>query len=157
MRDAKESILEMVRIAQNCPADWDLMVGDSKQRYCSQCKLNVFNLSAMTAAEAEAFLCASSGNQTCVRFYQRVDGKIMTADCPLGVKIIDRSIRYGRLVCDAVVAVIVFVVSITFCWTTSGAAGKSFTIALAQEFEKITKNMAYQGNMVAPNYGSSRQ
>lgn len=60
------------------------MKGDDRSRYCTDCKLNVYNLSGMTREEAEAFLRKSEG-RLCVRYYRRADGKIMTRDCPQGL------------------------------------------------------------------------
>ena len=79
-------MLDSVRVASPCSADWAEMIGDEKVRFCSSCEKNVYNLSAMTSADAEHLLGASAGGELCVRFYQRADGTVMTADCPVGVK-----------------------------------------------------------------------
>lgn len=60
------------------------MTGDDRSRHCALCKHNVYNLSDMTRDEAEDFLQRAEG-RTCIRYYQREDGKIMTKDCPRGV------------------------------------------------------------------------
>lgn len=78
-------MLDSVRVASPCSADWTQMVGDEKVRFCTSCEKNVYNLSAMTSADAEDLLGASAGGELCVRFYQRVDGTVMTSDCPVGV------------------------------------------------------------------------
>lgn len=75
--------LERVRIASPCPANWNEMQGDARKRFCGECKLNVYNLSAMTKREAEALLMNSEG-RLCVRFYRRADGTILTRNCPVG-------------------------------------------------------------------------
>ena len=76
--------LSRVRVASPCTADWDSMIGNDRTRFCSQCELNVFNLSAMTRAEAE-HLIANAETRLCVRFYRRRDGSIITQDCPVGL------------------------------------------------------------------------
>ena len=38
-------------IASPCTASWDDMEGDDKVRFCGECELNVYNLSAMTEGE----------------------------------------------------------------------------------------------------------
>jgi hypothetical protein len=43
-----DSPLNDLRIASPCSANWDEMVGDNRQRFCGDCKLNVYNLSGMT-------------------------------------------------------------------------------------------------------------
>jgi len=61
------------------------MLGDDKVRHCSLCAMNVHNLSAMTREEAEEFVRARQQGRTCIRFYQRSDGTILTRDCPRGL------------------------------------------------------------------------
>jgi len=72
-----------VRIASPCSADWEQMFGDERKRFCGDCKLNVYNLSAMSRQEAENFVTAAEG-RVCVRFFARPDGTVITQDCPVG-------------------------------------------------------------------------
>ena len=78
-----DSPLNNLRIASPCSADWNAMGGDDRKRFCGDCKLNVYNLSGMTRYDAEHLLRMSEG-RLCVRYYQRADGTILTADCPVG-------------------------------------------------------------------------
>src|SRR5262249_26070513 len=66
-------------------ADWNQMTGDDRTRHCGACQKNVYNLSGMTRAEAEALLLEHNG-ELCVRYYQRHDGTILLADCTVGVQ-----------------------------------------------------------------------
>lgn len=75
--------LNNIKIASPCEADWDSMFGNERKRFCGQCKLNVYNLSGMSRAEAEALLEQSEG-RLCVRYFRRADGTILTEDCPVG-------------------------------------------------------------------------
>lgn len=75
--------LDKIRIASPCAADWNEMHGDAQKRFCGECKLNVYNLSAMTKRKAETLLINSEG-RLCVRFYRRADGTILTQNCPVG-------------------------------------------------------------------------
>jgi len=77
--------LSKVRVASPCPADWDKMIGDERVRFCGQCELNVYNLSAMTEAQAENLIVRTEG-RLCVRFFRRRDGSILTQDCPVGLR-----------------------------------------------------------------------
>jgi hypothetical protein len=61
------------------------MTGDDQVRFCGACEKHVYNLSAMTRDEAERLLVEREG-RLCVRFYQREDGTVLTADCPVGVR-----------------------------------------------------------------------
>ena len=78
-------VLEDLRIATPCNADWDDMNGDERVRFCGKCEKNVYNLSAMTRADAEALVREKEG-RLCVRFYRRQDGTVLSADCPVGVQ-----------------------------------------------------------------------
>jgi hypothetical protein len=86
------SPLDHVKVAVLCPADWSQMYGDGRVRFCSECKLNVYNLSAMKREEAEALLMSTEG-RLCVRLYRRADGTIITQDCPVGLQAIKRQVK----------------------------------------------------------------
>lgn len=78
-------VLEDIRVATPCSADWDDMTGDARVRFCGKCEKNVYNLSAMTREEGEALVRQKEG-RLCVRLYQRKDGTVITSDCPVGVR-----------------------------------------------------------------------
>ena len=75
--------LDQVRVASPCHARWEDMAGDDRSRFCGQCRKSVFNFSAMTRAEVETLIREKEG-RLCARFYQRPDGRMLTADCPVG-------------------------------------------------------------------------
>ena len=79
------SPLRNVKVASPCPVDWDRMIGDERARFCGQCELNVYNLSAMSTLEAESLIARTEG-RLCVRYYRRKDGSIITEDCPVGLR-----------------------------------------------------------------------
>jgi hypothetical protein len=83
--------LEGVKVASPCPANWNEMPGGERKRYCSACKLNVYNLSEMTRREAENFIINAEG-RVCVKFYRRADGSVLTKDCPVGWQSVKRKI-----------------------------------------------------------------
>ena len=94
--------LDNIRIASPCNADWDQMFGNDRARFCGQCKLNVYNLSAMTREEAELLIGRTEG-RLCVRYFRRADGSVMTKDCPVGLRAIRRRMSYvARAVGSAV-------------------------------------------------------
>ncbi len=78
-----DSPLDNIKVASPCSADWNEMFGNERKRFCGECKLNVYNLSGMTRYDAENLLVVSEGS-LCVRYFQRSDGTILTADCPVG-------------------------------------------------------------------------
>jgi len=87
--------LSQVRVARPCPADWDSMIGDERVRFCGQCELNVYNLSAMTRTQAEN-LIAGTERRLCIRYYRRRDGSIITQDCPVGLRALKQRISRVR-------------------------------------------------------------
>jgi hypothetical protein len=87
------SPLSRIKIAAPCSADWDQMIGTNQVRFCGQCRLNVYNLSGMTRSDAESFIVRNEG-RLCVRFYQRLDGSLLTKNCPVGLAAIRRRLSY---------------------------------------------------------------
>jgi hypothetical protein len=96
--------LDNVRVAAPCSADWEQMIGDERARFCGQCNLNVYNLSSMTRSEAESFVTRNEG-RLCVRFYRRADGSILTKNCPVGLRAIQRRVsRFTKAIASAVLS-----------------------------------------------------
>lgn len=109
------NMLERVRVAAPCQAEWDEMRGDERVRFCHRCELNVYNLSALTRREAERLVMNTEG-RLCVRFYRRADGTILTRNCPVGLRALKR--RVSR------------VASATFAALTSLLAGVGIVVAV---------------------------
>ena len=78
-----DSPLNNIKIASPCSANWEEMYGNERKRFCGDCNLNVYNLSGMTKYDAENLLMSSEG-RVCVRYFERSDGTVLTADCPVG-------------------------------------------------------------------------
>ena len=96
------SPLRNVKVASPCSADWDRMIGDERARFCSQCELNVYNLSSMSTLEAESLIARTEG-RLCVRYYRRRDGSIITQDCPVGLRALgQRASKIKRAVASLV-------------------------------------------------------
>jgi hypothetical protein len=96
------SPLSNVKVASPCPADWGHMIGGDRARFCGQCELNVYNLSAMSSLEAESLIARTEG-RLCVRYYRRKDGSIITQDCPVGLRRLkQRAARVKRAVASLV-------------------------------------------------------
>ncbi|MCE9572430.1 MAG: hypothetical protein K8W52_04675 [Deltaproteobacteria bacterium] len=76
-------LLDRVVIKTPCKESWAAMRGDDRKRFCGKCDKHVYDLSAMTAVEAEALL-AGPGEAPCLRLYRRPDGTVLTSDCPIG-------------------------------------------------------------------------
>ena len=92
-------LLRDVRVATPCHESWDAMSGTDHVRSCERCQHKVYNLSELTASEAETLLRTAEG-RLCVRFYRRADGTVMTKDCSVGV-----AVRRQRRIAQAVAGV----------------------------------------------------
>jgi hypothetical protein len=110
------NLLDNFTIATPCGADWNIMAGDDRARFCPLCRQRVYNLSALTAAEAAALIRDKEGN-FCARLYRRLDGTVMTADCPLGLRHIVR--RPWRLLTVSAGAVLAVLGVLWNWWTVS--------------------------------------
>ena len=84
-----QNSIDNMHVAAPCSAEWAKMNGDERVRHCTLCRKNVYNLSAMTRAEAEALIKEKEG-KLCVRFYRRADGTVLTENCPAGLRAIRR-------------------------------------------------------------------
>lgn len=94
-----------IAIASPCSANWNLMPGDDRVRHCPECKLDVYNFSAMTSAEVDQVIARRSG-RLCARFYQRTDGTMLTQNCPLGFRAsIRRASRAAAATLTALVSI----------------------------------------------------
>jgi|GEM_PF-2464790 len=77
--------LDVIQHANPCREDWDEMEGDAWVRHCPKCAQNVYNLSAMTAGEAERLLREREG-QVCTKLFRRPDGSVLTQRCPSSMR-----------------------------------------------------------------------
>jgi hypothetical protein len=87
----KSDHLNHLRIASPCPANWESMKGDDRVRFCELCHLNVYNIAELTRSEA-ASLVANTEGRICARLYRRIDGTVITRDCPVGWRAIRRRV-----------------------------------------------------------------
>ena len=87
----KEDVLDRVRIASPCSVSWESMNGNEQARFCSQCKLHVYDISKLTRGEAVALLAKTDG-RICARLYRRADGTLLTRDCPVGLRALRRRV-----------------------------------------------------------------
>ena len=58
--------IDRLRIATPCPVSWEQMSGDNRVRFCDQCQLKVYNITALSRAEAESLIASSEG-RLCAR------------------------------------------------------------------------------------------
>ncbi len=146
--------LDNMAIASPCAASWEDMEGDDRTKHCSSCTKNVYNLSDMTRAEAEALIKEKEGH-LCVRFYRRKDGTVITDDCPVGL----RAIRAGyRKMATAVASFLALLVSTGVALAGEGNAnsGKADEKCVKQPNEPrtlmgdVSAPRATMGEAVAP-------
>ncbi len=109
------SLVQRVEIASPCSVPWDQMTGNETVRFCSECRLNVYNLSAMTSEEGERLIRETEG-RLCARIYRRRDGTILTRDCPVGLRAMRRRVIS---VVAKVAAVLAFIGTSLFAASTA--------------------------------------
>jgi hypothetical protein len=67
--------LDDMFIPEPCPASWEGMTGDDRVRSCAECGQHVYNLTAMSPADADALLRAR-GDELCGCAFRRPDGTL---------------------------------------------------------------------------------
>jgi hypothetical protein len=143
--------LDHVTIAAPCNVAWDNMAGNERVRFCGQCSLNVYNLSAMSKSEAERLVSQIEG-RLCVRYYRRTDGTILTKNCPVGLLALKR--RLSRIASASISAVVSFFAGI---FAVTGL-GQRPTIPVATQDllikvdEKLPEKNLFMGTYAAPEY-----
>jgi hypothetical protein len=133
-------LLGRLRVASPCPASWEAMEGDGRVRFCRSCELHVYNLSAMTRAEAEALVARTEG-RLCARLYRRADGTVLTSDCPRGLAAARR--RVARAAGAALAAVL------------SLFGGGAFGQGRGKGAQSCESDAVKLGRVAAPGKGSS--
>ena len=143
-----QASLNDIRVASPCPASWERMVGSERVRHCSECNLNVFNLSAMSEADALQLLAEHAGKRMCVRFYRRADGTVLTQDCPWTLRHLARKTLRIASACLA------GIVSVTFAFAKGKPPAKSPSCACQEsrvEHSGLQLSVADQDGAVIPD------
>jgi hypothetical protein len=99
------------------------MEGDEQVRFCGECRQNVYNLSEMSRAEAEAIVRRREAERVCIGFYRRPDGTVITRECSLGAALLAKvqaGKRRLRLVAFAAVTLLLAV----FGWLSVWVEGR---------------------------------
>lgn len=71
--------VDRIEIPTPCSVPWDSMFGDERIRHCGSCRKNVYNVAALTRAQAMELI--ASREPVCLRIYLRPDGTVVTNDC----------------------------------------------------------------------------
>ena len=120
------------------------MAGDSRKRFCGECRLNVYNLSNMTRYDAENLLRLSEG-RLCVRYFQRPDGTVLTQDCPVGWA------RVKRRLSAAAAAAFGLFVSFIGLFGAASLFGKKIDIGRQIPWVKPTPDPHVMGAVALPS------
>lgn len=133
--------LDNIKIASPCPANWNEMYGDERKRFCSECKLNVYNLSDMTRLEAENFLINAEG-RVCIKFYRRSDGTVLTKDCPVGWQAVKKQFsRAAKAFASICVGILGGIFTFNQFRTTPKVSDKNFTTVNKKVQDKNSVNV----------------
>lgn len=146
----QQNFLDAIDIATPCDASWEGMPGDDQMRFCGLCELNVYNLSGMSREEAQQVILEKEG-KVCVRFLRRVDGTVLTQDCPVGLAKIRQKICNG-FVRGAALLCFVFTTLVGCGSKANNDAGKATKPTVPQ----VTKTpLEWMGEAVVPMDGES--
>jgi len=137
----KNDFLDRMRIASPCSVSWEKMSGDDRMRFCDQCNLHVYNISAMTKEQVAA-LVTGTGGRICARLYRRADGTVLTKDCPVGLRALRR--RISKMAGAALTAILSLCTGV-FAQTQS-KEGKTCTPAISVKTKKAA-DKAEQGTL----------
>ena len=85
------NLLKTLRIASPCHENWETMTGDERVRKCDACNLHVYNFAEMTENEVISLVTKTEG-RLCGRLHRRADGTMITRDCPVGLRALQRKI-----------------------------------------------------------------
>ena len=129
-------LLDRVRIASPCPVKWEQMEGDDRQRYCHQCKLNVYNFAELPESDAERLIRETEG-RLCGLLYRRADGTIITKDCPVGLAAIRRRMR--RIVARVAAALFFVLGGFALARADLPRSSRLSTISTMQPFASIAR------------------
>lgn len=133
----RTSPLDNVHVAAPCRAGWENMAGTERVRFCSECSLNVYNLSAMTKQEAERLIVEAEG-RLCVRFYRRADGTMLTKNCPVGLRALKRRLsRVAAATASAILSLFAGILAATGFKELSPKTGVIKGVAIKIEEPKI--------------------
>jgi hypothetical protein len=82
--------LGVIKLASPCNVKWSAMSAteDTAVRFCDQCQLNVYDVSQMSAFSVRELVMKKEGGRTCMRFFRRFDGTLLTKDCPRGLAVL---------------------------------------------------------------------
>ena len=89
-------LLASIQIGSPCRASWAEMLGDDRARFCRECNKCVYNIAMMSSAEVVSLIQETEG-RVCMRLYRRLDGTVLTSDCPVAAETGKRG-RVRRLV-----------------------------------------------------------
>lgn len=106
LSEQKEWTIQLVEIATPCAVPWDSMCGDDRIRFCDQCAKNVYNISALSQAEATKLLVDNEG-RVCISMLKRADGTVVTDECPPLLRPIRNGYRRVLAAASAVLALII--------------------------------------------------
>lgn len=142
---AKKNNLDQLYIASPCPVDWDAMPGTDQVRFCNQCNLHVYNISAMTKKQAAELIAGTEGG-LCTKLYRRADGTIITRDCPVGLRAVRR--RVARAASAALSAVLSLFTNQAIGWASESHKNCQHYKAKITRLSATTDSALIKGTVV---------
>ncbi|HEY6233422.1 MAG TPA: carboxypeptidase-like regulatory domain-containing protein [Pyrinomonadaceae bacterium] len=135
--------IDRLRIATPCPISWEQMRGSDQVRFCDHCRLNVYNISALSKLEAQTLITSTEG-RICARLYRRADGTILTKDCPVGLRAL--RLRVSKRVAATFAAIVSVAGAV---WSQQSASKPAKTDCIPQTKTTRSTVPANQNNALA--------
>jgi len=144
--------LDVIDIQSPCPASWDAMRGSDRVRFCGECKMHVYDLSAMTREAARQLVNEHEGRRLCVRFYRRADGTVLTQD---GCGRVRAAARRMRVFACAAVSVVLSAMLAPFgiAAGTRDRGGREIMGDVACPAPPTTQDVRVMGEVEVPTMG----
>ncbi len=111
--------LGVIRLASPCNVKWSSMKGDGRVRFCDQCQLNVYDVQQLTSYQVRDMVMKNEGGRTCMRFFKRFDGTLLTRDCPQGLALLGYLYNRERMKIGGDVGTLLMGVMLFFMLTVS--------------------------------------
>ena len=132
--------VDELRVATPCTEDWAGMEGDNFARHCGECEKNVYDLSMLTRAEGNELIREKEGH-LCVKYYQRFDGTVLTADCPVGLRALRRQYLRTRAK---------FVAAALAVWAVIAGSSASCSSPVAIGVPPISDSLMHRDSITVP-------
>lgn len=140
-----KDLLDQVQVKTPCEADWNLMRGNDRVRFCDHCSLTVHDLTQMTRKRARRLVARSKG-RLCIRYLRRPDGSMVTRAVPQ--KLFQISRRASRIAAGAFSATLSLSGAIVSAASERSPSGQTQPLPSAAFAQQSSSRQIYSGSAI---------